>query len=86
MLNAVFMADPALPHKLYELSVYIFRRAAALLPVENEFWSYTVVKRGGYLRSCEDFLSIATGLPLIIEFGGLFNVKGGMLLTLTPLR
>lgn len=85
MLNAVFMTDPALSHKLNKLTVYVFWRATALFPVENEFRSYTVVKRGGYLRSCKDFLGIATGLPLIIKFGWLFNVERGVLLTVAPL-
>ena len=44
MLDAVFVSHPALSCELYELTVYVFGRAAALFPIENEFRSYAFVK------------------------------------------
>lgn len=84
MLNAVFVADPSLAHKLYELTVHIFGCPAALFPVQNELGSYTVIEGDGDFRPCKDFLSISAGLPLIIEFRWLFDIKSGVFLAVTP--
>ena len=84
VVNTVFMADPSLSHKLYELAVYIFGRAPALFPVENELGSDAFIKRCWNFRSCEDFLSISAGLPLIIEFRWLFDIKSGVFLAVAP--
>ena len=84
VVNTVFMADPSLSHKLYELTVYIFGRAPALFPVENELGSDAFIKRCWNFRSCEDFLSISAGLPLIIEFRWLFDIKSGVFLAVAP--
>ena len=84
VVNTVFMADPSLSHKLYELAVYIFGRAPALFPVENELGSDAFIKRCWNFGSCEDFLSISAGLPLIIEFRWLFDIKSGVFLAVAP--
>ena len=84
VVNTVFMADPSLSHKLYELAIYIFGRAPALFPVENELGSDAFIKRWWNFRSCEDFLSISAGLPLIIEFRWLFDIKSGVFLAVAP--
>ena len=84
VVNTVFMADPSLSHKLYELAIYIFGRAPALFPVENELGSDAFIKRCWNFRSCEDFLSISAGLPLIIEFRWLFDIKSGVFLAVAP--
>ena len=86
MLNAVFVADPALANKLYEFTVYILGCTATLFPIENEFGPYAVVKRDGYLGARKDFLCVATGLPLVIEFWRFFNSKSRVPLTVPPLR
>ena len=84
MLNTVFVADPSLAHKLYELTVYIFGRATALFPVENELGSDAFIKGGWDFRPCKNFLSISAGLPLIIKFRWLFDIKSGVLLAVAP--
>jgi hypothetical protein len=84
VLNTVFVADPSLAYKLYELAVHIFWRATALFPVENELGSDAFIKRCGNFRSRKDFLSIGAGLPLIVEFRWLFDIKSGVLLAVAP--
>lgn len=84
MLNAVFVADPSLANKLYELTVHIFGCPAALFPVENELGSYAVIEGGGDFRSRKDLLSITAWMPLIIEFRWRFDIKSGVLLAVTP--
>ncbi len=84
MLNTVFVADPSLAHKLYELTVHIFGRATAFFPVENELRSYAFVEGYGDFRTRENLLSITAGLPLIIEFRWFFDIKSGMFLAVAP--
>ena len=84
VLNTVFMTDPSLAHKLYELTVYVFGRTTAFFPVENELGSDAFIKRCWDFRSCEDLLGISAGLPLIIEFRWLFDIKSGVLLAVAP--
>ena len=84
VLNTVFMTDPSLAYKLYELAVYVFGRTTALFPVENELGSDAFIKRCWNFRSCEDFLGISAGLPLIIEFRWLFDIKSGVFLAVAP--
>ena len=85
MLDAVFVSHPALSCKLYELTVYVLGRAAALFPIENEFRSYAFVKRDGDFCTIQNLLGISAGLPLIIEFRRRFDIKSWVLLAVTPL-
>lgn len=84
VLNTVLVAHPSLANKLYELTVHIFGRAAALFPVENELGSDAFIKGCRNFSSCKDFLSISAGLPLIIELRWLFDIKSGVLLAVAP--
>ena len=84
MLNTVFVSDPSLTNKLYELAVHIFGGAAALFPVENELGSDAFVKRCWNFRPRKDFLSIGAGLPLVVEFRWRFDIKSGELLAVAP--
>lgn len=80
--GAVF--GPALANKGDKPAVDLFGRAAALLPVEDEFRPDTVNKFGVYPRSRHDFQGVYTGLPVGVKSGWGRHFKGGVLSLLPP--